>query len=208
MTIVSFPNTGPQMMYPDHCIQVGALRWCDPLRGARTVGLFAPWSTCWGGALSRVQGSDGAALIDGLAKKPTDILVSTGMDPRMDAGMCARGLKTAGSVHQSRRSLFVTGSFFAEGPSGHVSYLKQILSDQKVDQLFFAGLATDKSVLFSALDAALLLPDTDVYVIEDACRGTNPASVSEAMRKVRYAGGPACVRLTSYSNCSLHVITT
>jgi nicotinamidase-related amidase len=62
--------------------------------------------------------------------------------------------------------------------------LKQILNDQKVDQLFIVGVATEKAVLYTALDAALLLNDASVYVIEDCCRGFSSALVSEAFRKV------------------------
>ncbi len=82
-------------------------------------------------------------------------------------------------------SPLVVVSFFSEGPSGHASYLKQVLTDQKVDQVFFVGLSTDKGIQFSALDAALLLPDAEVFVIEDCCRGSSQSAVSEALRKVR-----------------------
>jgi hypothetical protein len=33
-----------------------------------------------------MQGTDGAALVDDLKVKPTDIVVSLGMDPRADTG--------------------------------------------------------------------------------------------------------------------------
>lgn len=54
-----------------------------------------------------------------------------------------------------------------------------------MDQLFFVGLVMEKSVLFSALDAKLLLPDAEVFVVEDCCRGTSSSAMAEAIRRVR-----------------------
>lgn len=80
-SVVSFPNTGPQTMYPDHCVLVRGS--CLSLM-ARKVEVQVVWLCGW---LCWCQGSDGAVLIEGLRKKPTDIHVTVGLDPRSDAGM-------------------------------------------------------------------------------------------------------------------------
>lgn len=84
------------------------------------------------------QGSSGAALVSNLIVKPTDISVTIGMDPRSDGcadcGMlCAPLCYFVAVLVVSCIGLFcLSGSFLSEGHSGHTSYLKQILSDQKV----------------------------------------------------------------------------
>lgn len=46
----------------------------------------------------------------------------------------------------------------------------------------------DYGILHTALDARLLLPHVEVFVIEDACAGVNTASMSEARRQFACEG--------------------
>ena len=63
------------------------------------------------------------------------------------------------------------------------SPLYSILKDANVDQLFVCGLASDYSVQYTVLDAKMVLPETKVFVVEDACRGVTAAGIQDAFRK-------------------------
>jgi nicotinamidase/pyrazinamidase len=70
-----------------------------------------------------------------------------------------------------------------ETPTGMGGYLRE----RGLERLFFAGLATDFCVLFSAFDARRLGFDT--FVIEDACRGIDrDGSLHRAWEQMDDAG--------------------
>ena len=72
-----------------------------------------------------------------------------------------------------------------DGSLGHASYVQQVLIDHKVTQVFIVGMALERAVVHTAVDAISMLPDATVYVVDDACRGFNPALTAEALKKVR-----------------------
>lgn len=68
--------------------------------------------------------------------------------------------------------------------TGLADYLRQ----EKVEEVYIMGLATDYCVKFSSLDAAHL--GFNVYVIEDACRGVElfEGDVARSFEEMRAAG--------------------
>lgn len=66
--------------------------------------------------------------------------------------------------------------------------LGDFLREQKVDEMWVAGLATDYCVKFTALDA--LGERFKTHLIEDACRGVNlnPGDAQAAIEEMRLAG--------------------
>jgi nicotinamidase-related amidase len=69
------------------------------------------------------------------------------------------------------------------GVYGSESYLQQVLVDNKVSQVFIMGMLADRSVQSSALDLAQQLPDADIVVVEDGCRGANALLVADGFKK-------------------------
>ena len=55
--------------------------------------------------------------------------------------------------------------------------LYSLLKDAGVEQLFVCGLASDYSVQYTVLDAKMVLPETKVFVVEDACKGVTAAGI-------------------------------
>lgn len=66
--------------------------------------------------------------------------------------------------------------------------LKEYLEENKVNEVYIMGLATDYCVKFSALDAVRL--GFNVYVIEDGCRGVelNQGDIATAYHEMQVAG--------------------
>ncbi len=96
-----------------------------------------------------------------------------------------------GRLTHTARARCTTDTFLAEEANfGQPSQLLQMLSDNKVTHLYFAGMNSERSVQFSALEACLLLQNTMVYIVEDACRGSNQAAAMEGFKKVRTALPP------------------
>jgi nicotinamidase/pyrazinamidase len=77
--------------------------------------------------------------------------------------------------------------FFDNGHRKSTS-LEGFLREQKITELFIAGLATDYCVKFTALDAIGLGFRT--HLIEDACRGVNlrPGDMTRAVEEMKRAG--------------------
>jgi nicotinamidase/pyrazinamidase len=112
-----------------------------------------------------VQGTKGAEFVNGLATDKIARVFQKGTDPEVD----------------SYSGLFDNGH---RKDTGLGDYLK----DQKVDDVYVAGLATDYCVKFTALDAAKLGFRT--HVITAACRGVNlsPNDVADSIEQMRRAG--------------------
>lgn len=71
-----------------------------------------------------------------------------------------------------------------KNPSGLQGYLRSL----GVRQLVIGGLALDYCVRFTALDARRLLPDLQVIVVQDACRGVDPRTSAEAIGALQACG--------------------
>src|SRR3982751_932468 len=112
-----------------------------------------------------VQNTTGAALVQALEKGMISHIVQKGTDPGID----------------SYSGFFDNGHRKATG-------LGDYLKEQKVENVFVAGLALDYCVKFTALDAIQL--GFKVHVIEDACRGVNlkPGDVATAVHEMQAAG--------------------
>ena len=112
-----------------------------------------------------VQGTVGAELAPALRQARIEKIFRKGTDPGID----------------SYSAFFDNGHRKATG-------LGAFLKEQKVTDIFIAGLTTDYCVKFSALDAVALGFRT--HVIEDACRGVNlqPDDVANALKEMRTAG--------------------
>ncbi len=92
-----------------------------------------------------VQGSDGAGFAPGLDLPRAELVVRKGFRPEVDSY-----------------------SAFTEADRRTTTGLAGYLRERGLRRLFFAGLATDFCVGWSATDAASA--GFEVYVIEDACR--------------------------------------
>jgi nicotinamidase/pyrazinamidase len=112
-----------------------------------------------------VQNTTGAALVQALEKGMISHIVQKGTDAGID----------------SYSGFFDNGHRKATG-------LGDYLKEQKVSNVFVAGLALDYCVKFTALDAIQL--GFKVHVIEDACRGVNlhPGDVAKAVHEMQAAG--------------------
>lgn len=112
-----------------------------------------------------VQGSWGAEFVEGLSMDKIVRVFQKGTDPEVD----------------SYSGLFDNGHRKDTG-------LGDFLKDQKVDDVYIAGLATDYCVKFTALDTVKLGFRT--HVIREACRGVNlsPTDVDEALEQLRRSG--------------------
>jgi len=112
-----------------------------------------------------VQGTHGAELVAELATAKIQRVFQKGTDPGVD----------------SYSGLFDNGHRKDTG-------LGDFLRDQKVTDVYIAGLATDYCVKFTALDSVNLGFRTHVF--KDACRGVNlfPTDVDQALDTMRRAG--------------------
>ena len=113
-----------------------------------------------------VQGTRGAEFFPGWDVSRIDRIFLKGIDPFVD----------------SYSTLFDN---LKQRKTGLDDYLKS----QKIDTVFFVGVATDYCVKFSALDALELGYET--YVISDACRGIDlhEGDVNRALSEIRGHGG-------------------
>ena len=106
-----------------------------------------------------VQGTRGADFIPELEVKYLQAVIRKGMDPEVDS-----------------YSTFYDN--FHRNPSG----LKGYLIERGVGPVFLAGLALDYCVLYSARDA--LEFTSEIYVIEDACRGVTAETIRAAREEM------------------------
>ncbi len=105
-----------------------------------------------------VQGSDGAGFAPGLELPQAELVVRKGFRPMVDS--------YSAFTEADRRT-----------PTGLAGYLRE----RGLRRLFFAGLATDFCVSWSAIDAAAA--GFEAYVIEDACRAIDmQGSLDQAWR--------------------------
>ena len=129
MDVIDMPY-GPQVLWPDHC----------------------------------VQGTPGAAFLDGLDTGHVGLIIRKGFRRQIDSY-----------------------SAFAENdhrtPTGLAGYLRE----REIPRIFLCGLAMDFCVRYSAMDART--KRFDVVVIEDACRAINmDGSLDAAMKDMAGAG--------------------
>ncbi len=112
-----------------------------------------------------VQGTFGAAFVDGLNVEAFDAVFQKGADPAID----------------SYSGVFDNGRRKATG-------LDQYLRDKQVDEVDVAGLATDYCVKYTALDLVDLGFNTSVVI--DACRGVdlNDGDVNRAVAEMQEQG--------------------
>lgn len=79
-------------------------------------------------------------------------------------------------------------SGFFDSDHLHATGMADYLREKKVGEVCLLGLATDRCVKFTALDAVTLGFNT--YLIEDGCRGLNlsPNDVADAIQEMKAAG--------------------
>jgi nicotinamidase/pyrazinamidase len=126
---------GPQILWPDHC----------------------------------VQGTDGAEFHSGLALANLQLVIRKGFRPHIDS--------YSALYENDRRT-----------PTGLAGYLRE----RGLERIFFAGLALDFCVRYSAEDARR--QGFDVVVVEDACRGIDVAGSIKATRESFAALGVVTTR--------------
>lgn len=111
-----------------------------------------------------VQGSHGAAFVDGLAVDPAFLVLRKGIHAAVDSY-----------------------SAFVEADGKTATGLGAMLRERGVRRVFICGLATDFCVAFSAVDARAAGFET--YVIEDACRAIDAnGSLAAAGARMNAAG--------------------
>jgi nicotinamidase/pyrazinamidase len=110
-----------------------------------------------------VQGTRGAQFAPGIKTEFFQAVIRKGMDPEVDSY----------SVFYDNHHL---------NPSGLQGYLKE----RGVGRIFLAGLALDFCVRYSARDA--LEFTSEIFVIEDACRGVAAESVVGTKREFAEKG--------------------
>lgn len=79
-------------------------------------------------------------------------------------------------------------SAFRDNDRSALTGLADFLQTRGVDRLDIMGLATDYCVGFSALDAVEMLPGATVRLIEDGCRGIDPAGIAAMLDRLRDKG--------------------
>ena len=111
-----------------------------------------------------VQGSDGAALSDGLKIDHAMLILRKGMNPDVDSY-----------------------SAFVEADGKTATGLAALLKARGIARVFLCGLATDFCVGFSALDARK--SGFEAFLIEDACRAIDvDGSLDRALADMNAAG--------------------
>lgn len=110
-----------------------------------------------------IQGTRGAAFAPGIKTEYFQAVIRKGLDPEVDS-----------------YSVFYDNHH--QNPSG----LKGYLRERGVDSIFLAGLAFDYCVRYSALDALEIT--SEVYAIEDACRGVADETIAETKREFEEKG--------------------
>jgi len=112
-----------------------------------------------------VQGTPGADFHPGLDQRPIQAIFRKGTDPAAD-------------------SYSVFNDNALRNPTGLEGYLRA----RGASELFFAGLALDYCVRFSARDARRLMPDLGVSVVLDACRPVEQRGGEETLAELRALG--------------------
>jgi nicotinamidase/pyrazinamidase len=112
-----------------------------------------------------VQGTSGAAFVEGLETERFSAVVRKGMDPGVDSY-----------------------SGFADNGGRIRTGLAGMLRDRGVEEVYVCGVATDYCVRFTAQDAATA--GFSVHLIVDACRGVglSAADIPAALDALRAAG--------------------
>jgi nicotinamidase/pyrazinamidase len=109
-----------------------------------------------------VQRTTGAMLSTNLDKGSISVIFRKGMDVNSDS---------------------YSGFFISRTkPTGLDSYAKAF------KDIYIAGLATDYCVKATALDAVKFVPNSNIYLIKDACRGINSLTEVEAIKEMQDAG--------------------
>ncbi|KAA0151120.1 hypothetical protein FNF29_04811 [Cafeteria roenbergensis] len=109
-----------------------------------------------------MQDSQGAAVHPDLHVEPTDVVVRCGLSPLTDSY-----------------------SAFRDNDRSTVSPLLEILKAEGIQELYCCGLATEFCLLFTALDARILLEKScEVFVLQDCCRGITEDGVAGAKEKL------------------------
>jgi nicotinamidase/pyrazinamidase len=113
-----------------------------------------------------VQNTEGAELVQTLNRSGFQGYFHKGTDPMVDSY-----------------------STFFDNARKHSTGLERFLKDRFVDAIYFAGVATDYCVLYSASDALEL--GFKVYVVEDACAGIDlhQGDVKRALETIAAKGG-------------------
>jgi len=110
-----------------------------------------------------VQNTTGAEFASGLNTARVARVFQKGVDPEID----------------SYSGFYDNGHRRATG-------LSEFLKEQKVQEVYVAGLATEYCVKFTAVDSVALGFRT--HLIEDACRGLKPADAAAAIEEMKRAG--------------------
>lgn len=125
-----------------------------------------------------VQGSHGAAFVDGLNTDKVAAIFRKGTNVKIDSysGFFDNGGSPAVSLAET--------SSARRASTGAYGYLKEL----GITDLYLVGLATDYCVKFTAMDGNRLGFNT--HVIQDACRGVNlqPGDVDRALAEMQSAG--------------------
>jgi nicotinamidase/pyrazinamidase len=117
-----------------------------------------------------VQDTRGAAFCDGFAVPRAEIIIRKGFHP---------GIDSYSALYENDRRT----------PTGLVGYLRE----RGLTRLFFAGLALDFCVRYSAEDARR--HGFEAVVVEDACRAIDLAESAAAARTSFAALGVACITM-------------
>ena len=95
-----------------------------------------------------IQGTHGSCLHKDLKAESSDIVSCAGCNPQYDSY-----------------------SAFLDSDRETYTDLKSSIEERNVTEIYAAGLATDYCVKMTVLDAVQLFLKTDIFVIEDACKG-------------------------------------
>jgi nicotinamidase/pyrazinamidase len=117
-----------------------------------------------------VQDTRGAAFCDGFAVPRAEIIIRKGFHP---------GIDSYSALYENDRRT----------PTGLVGYLRE----RGLTRLFFAGLALDFCVRYSAEEARRT--GFEAVVVEDACRAIDLAESAAAARTSFAALGVACITM-------------
>ncbi len=111
-----------------------------------------------------LEGSNGAAFHPDLNSEKTDLILRKGRDRETDS-----------------YSAFFENNYAKTGLTGY-------LRDLEIEELYFAGLATDYCVYYSVMDAIRL--QFKVHLIEDAVKGVDvpEGSVAKALEDMKRSG--------------------
>lgn len=166
---------------------------------------------CPGGALAAPEGDKVVPVINKLMDQFSTIVASKDWHPQDSAHFdkwplhCIQDTKGAefhsSLNHQKVQKVFLKGTSGKD--DGYSAFeatnenLKKYLKDQKVDQLYIAGLTTEYCILDTATSA--IKEGFETLVIEDAIRpvNVNPGDEEKAVQKMRSIG----IKLIHSSEC-------